>query len=193
MCVLATIASSIFFLGGNLAAQGTTDTKTQQGSTEVPLGTGSLDLQTKGTATASTAMDVSEMSMTANATAMATNGMNMGMTMMNNEMSAMMGMMGGTGNAGTMGSMGQSAMPGMTGNTATLLAQLQATNAAITQLIASFATVTNVDAQKLQLQALTQLLANQNALLQLIGSSGSPDPAGANAGMTAGGMGMMMM
>lgn len=151
----------------------------------------------------------------------ASSGMDGDMMGMMDMMSKMMGMMGSMGNDNM--PMGNDKMPmsdntmgmGMSGNASSmnsmpnganasgsmndsLVKQVQATNAIILQMISSLSTQTGAAAQA-QIQLLSQLIANQNATLQLLlGGTTSQGGATSSGSMqmqsgssSASGMGMM--
>ena len=199
---ILTVVLLVVGLGGAFA-QGAQQTKTGLPASaadkpkEVPLGSGSgaalpsLDLQVSGDTggSASGSMMAMEMGMEMNMKSPMAGMGSGGISVKESEVvqvSPPMGPMAGMGNMAGMNGMGPTAAPG-----GELSQQLLATNALLTQLLATLASQPG-GLQAAQLQTVNQLLANQAALLQLLLKSGAGAPAAASAAMPSGGMGMGM-
>lgn len=213
LSLVLTASLIMLMTGGVMAAQpdpmtnhSTMNNSTTPGPNEVPLGS------TPNAPAGSSNLDL-QMSTNSNGSMSSGGNMGMDMGMMNQmmgmekmmmgNMSGMMGMenmmmgnMGGMMGMGNM-NMGSMNMSGSNDVNTAVLAQLQASNTAIMQMLFTLSGQPNNSNLQPQIQALYQMLANQNALIQMLNTnsmnmnSGQSNMSGSSmSGM--GGMGMMM-
>lgn len=184
----------------NMGSMGSSDPG--QGST---TGSSNLDLQISGNSNSTShqngmksMMEMANMMMQQK-TAMDSmmNMMNMGMNMGSTMMNQMMGM------DNMMMGMNNGSMSGSGGIDPNIIAQIQANNAMLSQMLLLLTNQTKDGNLQTQLQAITQLLASQATLIQMLnkgsmnmnqtgsGNSGGMSMGGMNMGGNSGGMGMM--